>query len=372
MNDINLELVKILAVGVSDYSHMEYLEGPVNDVQNLQDLLVNSSSTAIFRHDQFMLISDPTSSELRDHINHLTVSNAGKKCEYLVFYFSGHGVSIGIDDYGFCTKDTMFYEGDVLPLSLVKFSDFIYTCAISNIIPIIIIDACYSGLVSRQLPISHTNLFTFMNKEITNRGISNYALLTSSGPWQISQDAKTGGIFSHYLIHFANEGDSSQKNKPLLSLGDLEPKIKRKVSSYTQGTTPVSLKTNILTEFPFVKNTKYSPTNYSFGPQLYDFLQYLWDNGNLRTLSHEEIRSAFKAGLYSNHKKLTYPVWGLTEYVPGEKDVIQLTSRGKNFCLGKESIPKRIIKDYITNEYIPDPNTSLIDKNSFSNTSGSE
>ncbi len=123
-----IQRVTILAVAVSQYDDptLKNLSGPENDLRQLKMLLVENQDTALYKPQQYLELVDPSSSELRKFISEYVVSRSADG-DILVFYFSGHGVPIGRDDFGFCTKDTAIHTltGVTLPLSVVKFSELL-------------------------------------------------------------------------------------------------------------------------------------------------------------------------------------------------------------------------------------------------------
>jgi len=152
MNSEFLSRVNIIAVGVENYQHMRPLFGPSSDLDNIRRVLVSSSDTALFNERQFVELRNPTSDELRSHIGTYILGRSAPG-DILVFYFSGHGVSVGSTDFGFCTVDTLIHPGPntVLPLTVVTFSDLLETLSVMGVIPVFIIDACYSGTVGNAV-----------------------------------------------------------------------------------------------------------------------------------------------------------------------------------------------------------------------------
>jgi hypothetical protein len=151
---MHLSHVTIIAVGVSQYDDPRFknLRGPEQDVDCLRELLIENSSTALFQAHQFIDILNPDSAELRQFLCEYILGRSAEN-DILFLYFSGHGIPIGRDDFGFCTTDTIVHPLTELPLSLsvVKFSEILNSINIANVIPIIIIDACYSGIAGRKL-----------------------------------------------------------------------------------------------------------------------------------------------------------------------------------------------------------------------------
>jgi hypothetical protein len=210
--------VTILAIGAdrSQSAGFRVLGGPRHDLDNLRNLLVENARTALFDQAHFHELYNPTSSELRQILNEYTIGRSADG-DILIFYFSGHGVSIGRDDFGFCTRDTIVHTqtGVTLPLSVVKFSELLHSLSIVNVMPVIIIDACYSGIAGRTLNIPAVEAISSMQHEVHSKYASSYALLCSCTDNQTSVDTSFGGVFSRCLYELANEGLPREiANKP--------------------------------------------------------------------------------------------------------------------------------------------------------------
>lgn len=359
--------VTIIAVGVSTYQNLAELPGAVEDVTRLRELLVVSPKTALFSDSQFIEVIDPSAEELRSVINDYVngVSNHG---EILFFYFSGHGAPIGRKDFGFFASDTVIHEGSgsILPFSVLKFSDLLHTINISNITPIIVIDACYSGLAGHALEIQPTEMISTMKNEIHSEYASKYALLTSCTEYQTAIDTSIGGIFSHYLIEIAmGVIPTANQNKQFLNLHDIFPYLEERVMSYTGGeVTPRLYLGAMLPEFHFVKNASYSPRVEMFAPYLVCILQALLNKNKGKGLSPSEILKACGEGAYGNHNKLSLGPWSLVETNADTGKRI-LNDRGKNFLLGKQTIPRRIQVDQRTEKWVREKSSDDVSISDF-------
>lgn len=355
--------VTIIAVGVDTYSDnlkFRNLNGPKKDIERLYNLLVEDSSTALYTTWQFVKSINPTSNDLRKIINDY-IMGRGADNDILIFYFSGHGIAIGRDDFGFCTSDVTIYDRtkSPLPLSVVKVSELLASINIGNIIPIIIIDACYSGGAGASLYIPPGEAISSMKNNVVRVSASSYALLCSCAEGQETKDSSNGGFFSNCLYQIATEGlPKERSNKPLLSLQDIFQDLRVRVQNLQMENsidsieiTPKLFLGPTLPELPFVKNTQFSVRSYSLSPSYIRILEELWNNGNIRDLDPEEIRSFCGNGAYGNHNKLSFEPWNLVETVPQTKRR-RLTERGIQFLNNMISIPKTVVLDPLTNRYI--------------------
>ena len=352
--------VTVLAVGVENYQNMRRLRGPINDISNLRQLLVESNDTALYEAHQFIKLHNPTTEELRSVVSDYTLQRSARG-DILVFYFSGHGKPVGRDDFGFCATDTLIHPGvnTVLPLTVFKFSDLLESLSIMDVTPVVIIDACYSGSASSALHISPRDAIITMQSEIRRVTASNHALLCSCSDMQVSFESPTGGVFSQYLFEIASEGIQS-RNKFLLGLQDMFPLLTERIETDPADANPRLYLGDTLPDFPFVKNVGYTTQTERFTSYLKQILNKLWNNGNERELSRNEILTEVGTGAYGNHSKLSYAPWLLVEDNP-ENRKRRLTTRGRKFVQGKITIPQTIQKDPITNEWLDAPDTNYID-----------
>lgn len=359
-----IDQITILAIGVENYQHLKPLRGPTTDVANLRHLLVEDPTTALFAPEQFIELIDPEINDLRGKINQYVMTRQNKD-NILVFYFSGHGIALNPSDFGFCTVDTFWQsETDMaLPLSLLRFSDLLQTLIAGRITPVIIIDACYSGMAGRVLDM---HFIEDLRGEVQRENASTYALLCSCTSRELSVDTSDGGIFSHYLVEAAREGiHKSQHKSPYLSLQHIFPNLSKRVDSYTASSnTPQFYIGHTLPEFPIVKNTQYKPLSYQLSAQFAKIIKALWNDGNERELTRADFNQLCGAGAYGNHKKLSLPPWQLVEGVPGDTRKRRLTERGRAFAQGQLKVPKKIVRNPETNEFVAEENSIFIDINS--------
>jgi hypothetical protein len=354
MNPI-LTRVSIMAVGCSRYDDpaLPELPGPENDVGRIRHLLVEDSATALYTAEQFIELLQPTAEQLRTELINYSISRTAPG-DILVFYYSGHGVTVGLDDFGFCSKDTVFHPaaGIVEPLSVVKYSDLLHTLAIASIIPIVIIDACYSGIAG-QKRVPPLDIIDSMQNATVTQAASKYALFCSCADVQVSLDTRDGGVFSNYLSHHAAAGMARDDlDKPYLSLEDLYKNVEESVMNYSADVTPRLYWGSQLPEIPFVKNTQYAPLEYGLEKYLICVIRELWNNGNERELRPKEIDQLCGKGAYGNHSKLSYTPWALVETVEGPKRR-RLTERGRQFARGELSVSQRIIFDPNMGDFVP-------------------
>jgi hypothetical protein len=364
---MNLEFisrVSVLAVGVEKYQHMRPLFGPSSDIGNIRRILVSSSTTALFNDNQFVELHNPTSNELRSQINNYILGRSALG-DVLVFYFSGHGVSIGSTDFGFCTVDTIVHPGSdtVLPLTVVTFSDLLRTLSVMGVIPVVIIDACYSGAVGNTI-VSPNDAINNLHQGIQKSAASNYALLCSCAEFQSSLDSPQGGVFSQFLFDVIGGGvPSLNRGASTVSIKDVYRPIVDQIEQSFYDTSPRLYVGDTFSDFPIAKNVLFSPQSYSFVGHLKCVIDVLWNGGNERELSPREILDLCGQGAYGNHQKLSLDPWALVENSPGSKNR-RLTERGRLFAQGQLEIPRTVEKDPNTEIWQASPNSAMVDINS--------
>jgi len=362
MDSEMISRVTVLAVGVENYSEMRRLRGARKDIENLHRLLVTSPQTALFNQHQFIELLNPTSEELRKQISDYTLGRSARG-DILVFYFSGHGVPVGRNDFGFCTIDSRIHPGvdSVLPLTVVRFSDLLETTGIMDVTPVIIIDACYSGIVGRA--ISPHNAITTLHEEIQNTKASNYVLLCSCSDLQSTLDSPTGGIFSRCFFDVIEKGIPILENRSSsITLKQIYLSLKKLVESQSSDVTPRLFLGETFSDFPMAKNVQYKAQNKAQSYSIVSLkcvIDVLWNNGNEQELSASEILDRCGQGAYANHNKLSLEPWQLVEDSQVTKKR-RLTDRGRSFAQGKLSIPRKIEKDMSKDKWISSPGTPFI------------
>lgn len=359
MDEKLTQRVTVLAVGIENYKYMRPLKGPREDIQNLRHLLVTAPETALYKPYQFIELFDPTSEVLRQRLNDYILGRSANN-DILIFYFSGHGVPVGRNDFGFCTVDTISHPGAnaVLPLTLLKFSDLLNSISVMDISPVIIIDACFSGTAGGAIT-SHEAMTT-MHDRINQETATNHALFCSCSDLQSSLSSSIGGIFSNCLFEVVNEGISSAKGRwHLIGLKQIYQHLMRKVEAKATESSPRVYVGETLPDFPLAKNTQYRPQNYSFVGHLKSIIDALWNDGTERELSASEIDEICGKGAYGNHRKLSYEPWQLVENDPTNRKR-RLTERGRMFVQGKLTIPRDIQKDPVTQQWVPAKNSMQI------------
>ncbi len=358
--------ITIIAIGINKYNddHLPRLKGAYKDIEKIRSILTKNKKTSIFNHKQFIGLRDPSSFDIKKTINEY-VFNRSAEGDILIFYFSGHGVAIGRDDFGFCTPDTIIHPTSriALPFSLVKFSEILQTLNIANIIPVIIIDACYSGIAAKRLTIPPIEAISTIQNQIHTVAASTYALLCACSEFEPTIDTSDGGVFSNQINDILIQGE--ENNSPTLTLHDVFNKLSESVLTISTTTTPRLYLGPTLPKFPIALNSKFKTKSLTMSPVYISILKALWNNGKPKSLTPDNIRDICGNGAYGNHNKLSLAPWQLVETTNKPK-TRKLTKRGKLFMQNKLTIPLKITLDAKTKEWVPLNSTKQVKYSSFS------
>lgn len=355
----NLAMTTIFAVAVSDYQYIRKLRGAEQDLVKIRQVFVDNPATSLYSEEQFVPLANPTSAELRQAVLKFTESR-GARGDIVIFYFSGHGSVLGGREFLLCTTDSRLSQridgGGIISTSAVLFRDIVHSFSSVDIRPVFIIDACFSGTIALadnfQIgQMVQNEAFTFGNM---------YGLLCSSSSEAESKDTSEGGVFTIRLHESAINGlsDSFYKNKPLLTLGDIAIPL---VESLSRDGYPLPrlFFGPQLPQIGITKNTQFQPEFETFPPMYRQIVEFIWNEGDHREVHIEELGQEIGRGAYSNHSKLSLSPWGLLQDGQSRSHRV-LSKRGILFSQGKLSIPRRIIKDPDSWEWVADPESEMI------------
>jgi hypothetical protein len=106
-------------------------------------------------------------------------------------------------------------------------------------------------------------------------------------------------------------------------------------------------------------NTDHSDQIITFTGYMKNVLELLWNDGEVREITTQEILQKLGQGAYANNRKLGYAPWELIKTGSHAKARV-ITPRGIDFVSGNLKIPRRIIKVSDTNEWIAVDETDMI------------
>jgi hypothetical protein len=187
-----------------------------------------------------------------------------------------------------------------------------------------------------------------------------YALLCSSTKSEQTPDTYIGGPFTTLLSTVAAEGLSDKRDKKFINLQNIYPLLRKEIETNLSLScaTPQLFIGQTLPEFGFVRNIKYTPRHENLNETLLRILAALWNNGDPRPLSIQQISQEVSHVAYTVHSKLSYsPEWALVE---GSNSGRSLTERGKQFIRGEIQIPYTIQKNPATEEWMAAPDSEHV------------
>lgn len=353
--------ISIIAVGIENYQFLPHLRGPRRDVESFFDLMTNSPTQSLYNPSQVLKIIDTDSANLRKMIDDFVITRSAQG-DVLIFYFSGHGVPVGHSDFGFCTSDTRTHDftGSVLPFTVIRFRDLLESLRVMGITPIIIIDACYSGMVGKALSITPVEAISNMRSEITQQYATNYVLFCSCSDRQVSMGNGNGGYFSQAIFETLREGFLTRKtDESVMYIKDVYEEVLRRVSVFVADSFPQLFLGETMPAVPIIKNVRYTPMQEKISPYLGKIILKLWNDGNELELSGYELGELVGPGAYGNHSKLSLPGWDLLEDGKVKKKR-RLTEKGRQFARGEISIPSKLIYDPVSLNYLPSPDAIFL------------
>lgn len=340
--------VHAFVIGVCKYddNNLADLDGPREDVAKIGDLLT-TAPTGLYRPDQVTVLEDPSYDEVRRELVEY-VETRSAKGDICLVYFAGHGCVLRGNEFGFCFRDARLRpdSGDILPLSVMRFSDLLATLSTADVIPVVIIDACNSGVTGWATATGMTGALGSMHDELHRSSGTTYALLCACSERHTAADDINGGAFTSAFIEVLEGGLGDQfLRKQTISLPDAFPDLHKACEQVPDIGLPRLYVSPDLPPFELCKNVAYKRLAYRFTPYMKQLVEELWNGGAPKQMSLEEIRS-FNAGAYGNHNKLSYGPWNLVEDVPKSKPRRRrLTAQGKKFARGRLTIPREIEAD---------------------------
>lgn len=345
----SLAKTNVLLVGIEKYQHLTKLNGPSADIGFLEEALT-TGPVSLFDKKRVKTHPDLTCEDFRNVIVDYAVGRSASG-DVLILYFSGHGCVISGNEFGYCFTDTRLNNDHQypLPLSVVPFSEVIRTLELYDVYPVIIIDACYSGMA---VSVAQTEL---------DFGASTpHAVISSSSYTSTSITEPEGGLFTMTLLDVLLTGLSEDEGAlwPFFTIRHLRKPLRAELSTRGLPLYQMTISNN-LPRIPIAKNVKFKPKMESFTPQYKGIIQLLWNDGNPKPLNPNDFRERLGTGATNNHSKLSLSPWDLL-IDDKSNDLRTLTSNGRKFAAGKLKIPKKIQMNHETDEWEPGPDSDLV------------
>jgi hypothetical protein len=355
---LNLDRTTVIISGVANYDELPPLNGPSWDMEMVAEIFVENEMISLFDENKVIELENPSTSRFREAIADYAHGMSARG-DILILYFSGHGCILPGGSFGFCLKDTRVgSEGTgVLPITVVSLEELVGTLAISDVHPVFILDSCFSSVASSQGATVGTPT---IEKTLRSSNADTFALLASSSSYSESIDTPNGGAFTQafYSIILNGLSDAAGKRSPFVTLNQLAAPLQEELSRMG---VPLS-RCFVGRDFPVLpiaQNSSYRPQSESFTPYMKRIIELLWQDGSPREAQLSEFSKKIGQGAYANHSKLSLEPWSLVEDA-GSNRVRRLTSRGRQFVQGRLRIPKTIIRDPFTGDWISASQAEMI------------
>ena len=364
----NISRTSVMCVAVSDYQYLKSLPGAAQDITLAESIFASDPRVGLFAGRVHSLIN-PSAAAFRGSIVDFTLSRSARG-DILILYYSGHGAVLGANEFAFCLRDTAanMDAGQVLSLSVVGFREVVQTLSAADVFPVFIIDACFSGLTA---PRGSNYVAAAMQDELHTYLAGSYALLASSGLEAQSFETALGGVFTQSLQRVVMAGLNGDvgRHMPFLTISDVSAPMQHRlaVDGY-----PLS-RCYIGPDLPMVavaRNVEFRPDAERLVPYMIATIAYLWNEGQPREVTIQELIGGVGTGAYANHSKLSLPPWGLLED-GANNSTRRLTSRGLRFAQDQLQLPREIVRDTISWEWVAAPGTDMVRVSDMSRARGS-
>ena len=359
----NIARTSVIAVAVSDYQYLHSLPGAGQDITLAEGIFSTDPRVSLFAS-RVQSLRNPTAAEFRNTILDYTLSRSARG-DILILYFSGHGAVLGANAFAFCLRDTAVnMEADrVLPLSVVGFREVVQTLSAADVFPVFVVDACFSGLTAPQ---GSSFVSAAMQDDLHTCLAGSYALLASSGLEAEAFETVFGGVFTQSLhrVVLAGLSDEVGRHMPFLTLSDVSSPLQHRLALDGY---PLS-RCYVGPDLPRVavaRNVEFRPDAERLVPYMIAIVACLWNDGQPREVTIQELITCVGIGAYANHSKLSLPPWGLLEDGVNNS-TRRLTPRGLLLAQDQLLLPRDILRDPTSWEWVPAPGTDMVRMSDFS------
>ena len=343
----NLSKTTVMLVGGSTYADLNDLNGTSADMEAMYKVFIEDQNLSLFKKKQIVELENPSTHDFLESITEYTRGRSAGG-DILILYFSGHGCTLPDSTFGFCFKNTRVnhLRNGILPTSAVSITPVIQTLSAVDVIPVFILDACFSGITA---PNGADNATSSLEATLRNSHSESHAFIASSSSQSFSIDSPSGGPFTQSFYSIILEGLSGNLGKryPFITLDQIEEPLQEELSKYGAPLSRCYVGKS-LPLLPIAKNVRFSPRKESFTGYMKSIIELLWNNGNPREVEIGDFNRIIGPAAYANHSKLSLPPWDLLETVNRKKR--KLTTKGIQFAQGKSKIPRRITVDHVSGE----------------------
>ncbi|BAY40386.1 hypothetical protein NIES2111_47690 [Nostoc sp. NIES-2111] len=224
-----------LLIGISEYEQgLTPLPKAVNDVEAIRRVLVNPEMGG-FAEADVTVLKNPERQEMETAIFQLYTNC--QKDDLVLFYFSGHGVTVENGDFYFSTRITQKDKNKlILPTAVDATTVHKWMNQSKSKRQVVILDCCFSGAFAKGLTAKDDgtiNLQQYLGGE-------GRAILTASTSTQYAfeSDGYDLSIYTHYLVEGIEKGAADQDDDGLIAVDELHSYAKSKVQEASPAMTP--------------------------------------------------------------------------------------------------------------------------------------
>ncbi|BAT51901.1 hypothetical protein NOS3756_08320 [Nostoc sp. NIES-3756] len=224
-----------LLIGISEYQEeLTPLPNAVNDVEAMRRVLVNPEM-GDFAEADVTVLKNPQRQQMEDAIYKLYANC--QKDDVVLFYFSGHGVTVENGDFYFSTSLTQKDKNKlILPTAVAAKNVHDWMNQSKSKRQVIILDCCFSGAFAKGLTAKDDGTIDLQQY----LGGEGRAILTASTSTQYAfeSDSFDLSIYTHYLVEGIEKGAADQDGDGLIAVDELHSYAKSKVQEASPAMTP--------------------------------------------------------------------------------------------------------------------------------------
>jgi formylglycine-generating enzyme required for sulfatase activity len=224
-----------LLIGVSEYeAGFNPLPSAVKDVEAMRRVLVNPEM-GNFAEADVTVLKNPQRQEMESAIYKLYANC--QKDDLVLFYFSGHGVTVESGDFYLSTSITVKNQGKLNPTSAVAATSVhSWMNQSKSKRLVIILDCCFSGAFAKGLTAKDSGNIDLQQ----HLGGEGRAILTASTSTQYAfeSDGLKLSIYTHYLVEGIEKGAADIDGDGWIGVDELHQYAKTKVQEASPAMTP--------------------------------------------------------------------------------------------------------------------------------------